>query len=236
MITVAGLRFGYPDGRVALDGADLRVGTGERVALLGPNGAGKSTLLLALCGLLRGKLAGEVEVAGACGLVFQDPDDQLFMATVAQDVAFGPRNQGLEEAVVGRRVAGALGAVRMAYAGDRMPHTLSLGERRRVAIATVLAMEPDVLLLDEPAASLDPRARGDLLGVLGACPETMVVATHDLPFAAELCERVVVLAAGRVVADGPTEAVLVDTELLARWDLGLPAGFDLDRIERLARS
>ena len=233
MIGVSDLRYSYPDGRTALAGIDLEVGAGERVALLGPNGAGKTTLLLAVCGLLRGAVVGDVELTGACGLVFQDPDDQLFMPTVAQDVAFGPRNQGLGEAAVARRVAAALEAVRMSFASDRTPHTLSLGERRRAAIATVLAMTPDVLVLDEPGANLDPRARRELLAVLAGCRETLLVATHDLPFAAELCERTVVLADGRIAADGPTRDVLADAATLARYDLGLPAGFDLLRIERL---
>jgi len=235
------LRFRYPNGVLGLDGLDLRVTHGERVAVLGPNGAGKTTLMLHLNGLLAG--AGELEVAGirvghgdvralraAVGLVFQDPDDQLFMPTVREDVAFGPLNLGASPEDAVARAAEALAAVRMEGAGDRAPHQLSLGQRRRVAIATVLAMRPRLLVLDEPSASLDPRARRELLEVLGRLDRTMLVVTHDLPFAAELCERAVVLSAGRIAADGPCADILGDAALLAEHDLELPAGCDLARI------
>jgi cobalt/nickel transport system ATP-binding protein len=240
-IDARGLRFRYPNGVVGLDGLDLRVTHGERVAVLGPNGAGKTTLMLHLNGLLAGD--GELEVAGlrvgdgdvrelraAVGLVFQDPDDQLFMPTVREDVAFGPLNLGATREEADARVAEALAAVRMEEVADRAPHQLSLGQRRRVAIATVLAMRPKLLVLDEPSANLDPRARRELLEVLGRVDRTMLVVTHDLPFAAELCERAVVLSAGRVVADGACPEILRDEQLLARHDLELPAGFDLARI------
>jgi cobalt/nickel transport system ATP-binding protein len=238
-----GLRYAYPGGRPALDGLDLHVGHGERVAILGPNGAGKTTFMLHLNGLLKGE--GELEVAGLpvtkpnlrelrarVGLVFQDPDDQLFMPTVGQDVAFGPANLGVED--VGGRVTEALAAVRLDGFEDRAPHQLSMGERRRVAIATVLAMRPALLVLDEPSASLDPRSRRELLQILETIAATLVVTTHDLLFAAELCDRTVILAAGRVVADRPTGELLADAELLARYDLELPAGTDPTRIERLS--
>jgi cobalt/nickel transport system ATP-binding protein len=242
-----GLRFAYPNGHVALDGLDLDLGHGERVAVLGPNGAGKTTLMLHLNGLLRAS-GGSLEVAGIevrgrtlrelrarVGLVFQDPDDQLFMGSVREDVAFGPLNLGLPPAEVDRRVREALGAVRMEAAIERAPHELSMGERRRVAIATVLAMDPALLVLDEPSASLDPRGRRELLDVLERIPRTLLVVTHDLPFAAELCERAVILSAGRVVADGPAARVIGDPELLARHDLELPAGFLLDAVVRRGR-
>jgi cobalt/nickel transport system ATP-binding protein len=245
-IDARGLRCAYPNGHEALCGVDLRVGAGERVALLGPNGAGKTTLMLALDGLLRG--GGHLVVAGIdvhrgplddlrarVGLVFQDPDDQLFMPTVREDVAFGPLNQGLTRDRVQRRVRAALAAVRMDHAADRAPHELSMGERRRVAIATVLAGHPSLLVLDEPSASLDPRARRELLDVLETIDQTLLVATHDLPLAAELCERVVILARGRVVADGPADAVLADAGLLAEHDLELPTGFDLTAVARRPR-
>jgi cobalt/nickel transport system ATP-binding protein len=167
--------------------------------------------------------------------VFQDPDDQLFMPTVREDVAFGPMNMGLGRDEVDRRVAEALRAVRMEGAARRAPHTLSQGERRRVAIATVLAMDPALLVLDEPSANLDPRARRELLDLLEGIGRTLVVVTHDLPFAAELCERAVVLARGRVVADGDADAILGDADLLAANDLELPAGVDLARIPRRPR-
>jgi cobalt/nickel transport system ATP-binding protein len=234
------LRYRYPNGVAALDGVDLRIAEGERVAILGPNGAGKTTLMLHLNGLLAGD--GELTVAGLAaresgrelrarvGLVFQDPDDQLFMPTVREDVAFGPLNLGLDRAEVAARVEEALTAVGMQEVADRAPHQLSLGQRRRVAVATVLAMRPDVLVLDEPSASLDPRARRRLAEILGVLGCTLVLVTHDLPFAAQLCDRAVVLSAGRVVADGPCLDVLADTGLLARHELELPAGFALERL------
>jgi cobalt/nickel transport system ATP-binding protein len=235
-IDARGLRFRYPNGVTGLDGLDLQVTHGERVAVLGPNGAGKTTLMLHLNGLLSGQ--GELEVAGirvgegdvrelraAVGLVFQDPDDQLFMPTVAEDVAFGPLNLGVGN--VRERVDNALAAVRMEHVIDRAPHQLSLGQRRRVAIATVLAMQPRVLVLDEPSANLDPRARRELLEVLDDIDRTMLVVTHDLPFAAQLCERAVLLSGGRIVADAPCAEILRDEALLAAHDLELPAGCDL---------
>jgi cobalt/nickel transport system ATP-binding protein len=240
-IHARGLRFRYPNGVAGLDGVDLHVTHGERVAVLGPNGAGKTTLMLHLNGLLTGE--GGLEVAGltvggsdvrelraAVGLVFQDPDDQLFMPTVAEDVAFGPLNLGLEREAVRERVERALAAVRMSHVADRAPHQLSLGERRRVAIATVLAMHPRLLVLDEPSANLDPRARRELLEILDGFDRTMLVVTHDLPFAAQLCERAVLLSGGRVVSDGPCTEILRDAPLLAAHDLELPAGFDLARV------
>jgi cobalt/nickel transport system ATP-binding protein len=191
---------------------------------------------------------GELEVAGLrvakdtlaqlrarVGVVFQDPDDQLFMPTVGEDVAFGPLNMGLDRDAVRQRVAGALGKVRMTHVADRAPYQLSMGERRRVAIATVLAMDPALLVLDEPSANLDPRARRELLEILETIDRTMLVTTHDLPLAAELCERAVILAAGQIVGDGPCRQILADGELLAAHDLELPAGFDLAAIARRPR-
>jgi cobalt/nickel transport system ATP-binding protein len=241
-IHAVGLVYSYPNGHPALEGIDLHVRHGERVAVLGPNGAGKTTLMLHLNGLMTG--SGALEVAGVdvrpktvpelrrrVGLVFQDPDDQLFMPTVEEDVAFGPLNMGLDRDEVLERVAEALGAVRMQFAGDRAPHQLSMGERRRVAIATVLAMRPSLLVLDEPSANLDPRARRELLEVLARVERTMLVTTHDLALAAELCERAVILARGRVVADGACRDILGDEELLHENDLELPSGFDLNAVE-----
>ncbi|MGK5112155.1 energy-coupling factor ABC transporter ATP-binding protein [Geodermatophilus sp. CPCC 205506] len=237
-LLVEDLAFAYPDGHQALFGVDLRIERGERVALLGPNGAGKTTLVLHLNGILRGG-RGAVAVAGLpvdrshlqevrrrVGVVFQDPDDQLFLPTVGEDVAFGPRNLGLPEAEVGARVAAALEQVGMTDAADRPPHHLSFGQRRRVAVATVLSMHPEILVLDEPSSNLDPAGRRELAEVLQALPVTMLMVTHDLPYAVQLCPRAVVLDDGVVVADGPTRALLADTELLARHRLELPYGFD----------
>jgi cobalt/nickel transport system ATP-binding protein len=231
-VCARGLRFAYPGGRPVLQGLDLDVEEGERVAILGPNGAGKTTLMLHLNGLLEGE--GELRVAGLAptdrrlrarvGLVFQDPDDQLFMPTVAEDVAFGPRNLGFDR--VAQRTHEALAAVGMEHAAERAPHQLSMGERRRVAVATVLAMSPQLLVLDEPSANLDPRARRELLDVLEQLPTTLLVVTHDLPFAAQLCQRAVILDKGRIAADGPTIDLLADEDTLAEHDLELPAGFD----------
>jgi cobalt/nickel transport system ATP-binding protein len=245
-IHAVGLTYSYPNGHAALDGIELHVDHGERVAVLGPNGAGKTTFMLHLNGLMSG--SGRLEVAGVdvgpktlaelrrrVGVVFQDPDDQLFMPTVAEDVAFGPLNMQLEPDQVRRRVSEGLAAVRMEHAADRAPYQLSMGERRRVAIATVLAMRPSLLVLDEPSANLDPRARRELLDVLERIDRTMLVTTHDLPLAAELCERAVILAAGRVVADGPCREILADGELLALHDLELPAGFNIDGVPLRAR-
>jgi cobalt/nickel transport system ATP-binding protein len=241
-IHARGLTHRYPDGHLALDGITLRVGHGERLAVLGPNGAGKTTLMLHLNGLLTAT-SGELEVAGSrvarprlaelrarVGLVFQDPDDQLFMPTVREDVAFGPLNLGCSRIEAEDRISEALAAVRMGEFADRAPHQLSLGQRRRVAIATVLAMRPSLLVLDEPSANLDPRTRRELIELLEEVDRTMLVVTHDLPLAARLCERAVILSAGRIVADGPCRELLADADLLGAHDLELPEGYDLARV------
>jgi cobalt transport protein ATP-binding subunit len=240
-LSVRGLRFAYPDGRAALCGVDLVLERGERVALLGPNGAGKTTLALHLNGVLTAA-AGTIEVGGLpvrrgtlqeirrrVGLVFQDPDDQLFMPTVAQDVAFGPANFGVRGAELDRRVAEALAAVGMSGHASRSPLHLSGGQRRRVALATVLACDPHLLVLDEPSANLEPVARRELAETLTALDTTMLMITHDLPYAAQLCPRSVIMDDGEVVADGPTVALLADAELLARHRLELPWGFSVPR-------
>ncbi|MGY1649948.1 energy-coupling factor ABC transporter ATP-binding protein [Geodermatophilus sp. SYSU D01119] len=240
-LLVEDLAFAYPDGHQALFGVDLRLERGERVALLGPNGAGKTTLVLHLNGILGGG-RGRVSVAGLpvekrhlpevrrrVGIVFQDPDDQLFMPTVGEDVAFGPRNLGLPEPEVAARVAAALEQVGMAGSADRPPHHLSFGQRRRVAVATVLSMHPEVLVLDEPSSNLDPAGRRELAEVLTGLPVTVLMVTHDLPYALQLCPRSVVLDGGVVVADGPTREVLADADLLAAHRLELPYGFDPSR-------
>ena len=236
-VRVRGLRYTYPDGHVALDGIDLDVAPGERVALLGPNGAGKTTLMLHLNGVLSAS-EGTVEIGGTAlsrktlrdirrrvGLVFQDPDDQLFMPTLAQDVAFGPANFGVQGAELEARVARALAVVSMAELATRSPAHMSGGQRRRAALATVLACEPDVLVLDEPSANLDPVARRELAQTLLDLDATMLIVTHDLPYAAQLCDRAIVMDGGVIVADGSVADVLSDAELLADHRLELPWGF-----------
>lgn len=238
-ITVTGLEYAYPDGRVALDGVDLSVPAGERVALLGPNGAGKTTLALHLNGILRAG-SGSVSIAGLeladgtlteirrrVGMVFQDPNDQLFMPSVREDVAFGPANLGLAGTVLDERVATALDRVDGAEFADRPPHHLSGGEKRRASLATVLAMDPDILVLDEPSGGLDPAGRRELIATLATLSMTQVVITHDLPLALELCPRSVILDGGRVVADGDTTALLADADLLASHRLELPFGLTI---------
>ncbi|WP_433512820.1 energy-coupling factor ABC transporter ATP-binding protein [Nonomuraea sp. CA-143628] len=236
-LEVSRLAYAYPDGTQALFGVDFTIRRGERVALLGPNGAGKTTLVMHLNGILTAG-HGSVSVAGTqvrkdtlkeirqrVGLVFQDPDDQLFMPTVRDDVAFGPANSGVSGAELERAVKGALERVGMLEVIDRPPHHLSFGQRRRVAVATVLAMEPEILVLDEPSSNLDPAARRELAEVLRSLDVTVLMVTHDLPYALELCERSLILSDGVIVADGPTRELLSDAELLARHRLELPYGF-----------
>lgn len=238
-IAVRGLSFSYPGGHQALDGVDLTIEAGERVAIFGPNGAGKTTLVLHLNGIHM-PAAGVVTVGGLpldeksvmeirrrVGMVFQDPDDQLFMPTVRQDVAFGPANFGVTGDELDQRVLNALTAVGMEHAIDRAPHHLSLGERRRVAVATVLASQPEILVLDEPSSNLDPASRRELATILAELDVTIVMVTHDLPYALELCQRSIILDSGRVVADAPTRQLLGNEQLLTAHRLELPFGFDL---------
>ncbi|SHJ94913.1 cobalt/nickel transport system ATP-binding protein [Pseudonocardia thermophila] len=239
-LAVEELAYSYPDGHQALRGVTLRIERGERVALLGPNGAGKTTLVLHLNGILAPG-HGTVSVGGLpvtrqnlqeirrrVGIVFQDPDDQLFMPTVAEDVAFGPANFGVTGAELAARVDAALATVGMSEHRDRSPLHLSGGQRRRVALATVLACEPEILVLDEPSTNLDPVARRELAEVLLGLDATMLMVTHDLPYALQLCPRSVILDDGVVVTDGPTRELLADAELLRQHRLELPYGFRLD--------
>ncbi|GGZ24504.1 putative ABC transporter ATP-binding protein [Streptomyces inusitatus] len=237
-LDVRGLAYAYPDGRQALFGVDLTVQPGERVALLGPNGAGKTTLVLHLNGILAGG-AGTVTVAGlpmarenlaeirrTVGIVFQDPDDQLFMPTVREDVAFGPASAGLRGEELRTRVTRALDRVGMSEYAERPPHHLSFGQRRRVAVATVLATEPEILVLDEPSSNLDPASRRELADIVRALDITVLMVTHDLPYALELCPRAAILSRGVIAADGPTARLLADETLMRAHRLELSYGFD----------
>ena len=238
------LHFAYPDGQRALRGLSLVVEPGERVALLGPNGAGKSTLALHLNGILEPQ-RGSVTVSGLSvtkknlkevrrrvGVVFQDPDDMLFMPTVRQDVAFGPSNLGLSEAEIAERVVRALDMVGMRAYANRPPHHLSFGQRKRVATAAVLSMEPEILVLDEPSSNLDPCGRRQFGEILGSLELTMLLITHDLPYAFQLCNRAVVIDEGSLCADGDIRDVLADCALLRAHALELPAGFTLAALDR----
>ncbi len=234
LVEVRGLDHAYPDGTAALRGVSFTLVHGESLAVVGANGAGKSTLLLHLAGVLL-PTAGEVRVGEvpvsrrtlaavrrAVGLIFQDPDDQLFMPTVREDVGFGPANLGLGPEDVAARVDAALSQVGAAHLAGRPPWKLSQGEKRRAAIAAVLSLAPDVLVMDEPSAGLDPRSRRRLVALLRGFAHTKVVATHDLDLVLDVCERTLVLAEGRVVADGPTRSVLGDAALLAASGLEPP--------------
>lgn len=229
-IEIEDLSFSYPDGRRALNGITMSVSPGQKTALVGPNGAGKSTLLLHLNGVLRGD--GRIQVAGlevndknmgsiraAVGLVFQDPDDQLFSPTVFDDVAFGPIHLGFPEQEVRSRVRNALAAVEMEEYVDRLPFHLSIGEKKRISIATVLSMNPEILVLDEPTAGLDPRARRNLIDLLRELDMTMLVSTHDMAMVGELFPQVAVMDEGRIIAEGDTSAIMDDADLLQRHGL-----------------
>jgi cobalt transport protein ATP-binding subunit len=233
LLQIQDLHFSYPDGFPALKGVNLSICEGEKVAIVGPNGAGKSTLMLHLNGILGDhspiSIAGlPVEkdnlpiIRALVGLVFQNPDDQLFSPTVFDDVAFGPLHMGLPEEEVYLRVEEALQAVQMDNFGDRLSHHLSMGQKKRIAIATVLAMHPQILVLDEPSAGLDPRTRRALINFLKDLPITMLVSTHDLRMVQELFPRMVIMDEGRIVADGLTRELLQDAELLTAHGLESP--------------
>jgi cobalt/nickel transport system ATP-binding protein len=233
-IDVVGVGFDYPDGTRALDGVSFNVGHGESIALVGANGAGKSTLLMHLTGFLM-PTSGDVRIGDApvtkgtlsdirktVGMVFQDPDDQLFMPSVFEDVAFGPMNLGLPAEDVDQRVADALDRVGAAHLAQRPPHRLSGGEKRAVAIATTLAMSPSILIMDEPTSNLDPRARRRLIELLDTFEHTKIIATHDLDMALDVCDRTIVMSSGRITADGPTQDIFGDEALLRASGLERP--------------
>lgn len=240
-LEVSRLAFAYADGHQALFGVDFKIMRGERVALLGPNGAGKTTLVMHLNGILTAghgfvkvndllvdtaDKANLKKIRSQVGIVFQDPDDQLFMPTVWEDVAFGPRNLGIPESELNQAVNDALKKVDMLEFADRPPHHLSFGQRRRVALATVLVMNPEILVLDEPSSNLDPTSRRELADILRSLDITLLMVTHDLPYAYELCSRSLILSNGQIVADRATYDVLTDPVLMGENRLELPFGFD----------
>lgn len=232
MIQVHDLTFAYPDGRQAIDSLSLNVQEGETVGLIGPNGAGKTTLFLCLCGVLACK-RGMISVAGLdpadatqrrqlpskIGIVFQNSDDQLFSSSVLDDVAFGPLNLDLPKNEVKQRVSQSLAQVGMSGQEDRVPFHLSGGEKRRAAIAGVLAMRPSVLLLDEPTMFLDPRGRRDIIDLIRSLPGTKLMATHDLPMVRECCSRVIVLNQGKLIAEGTPSSIMSDSKLMEKFGL-----------------
>lgn len=231
MIEVRDLRFAYPDGRVALDAVTFSTSPGESIGLIGPNGAGKTTLFLCLSGVLRTR-PGSISVAGLdpaipdqrkklperVGVIFQNSDDQLFNSTVIDDVAFGPLNLGLPPEEVRKRVSESLAQVGMSEHDDRVPFRLSGGEKRRAAIAGVLAMRPEALLLDEPSMFLDPRGRRELIRLINGLPGTKLIASHDLGLIRDTCRRVILLDAGRIVAEGSIH-LLSDAKLMDQHGL-----------------
>ena len=238
-LSVDALSFQFEAGNPALRAVSFDVHEGECVAIIGPNGAGKSTLLLHLNGILpeRGNRAsGKVHVQGRLvepssaawvrrrvGVLFQDPDDQLFCSTVAEDVAYGPEQLGLDPGEISERVHRALAQVGLSGFERRMPHRLSGGEKKRVCLAGLLAYEPSILVLDEPSAGLEPRGRRELIDLLAALPVTRLIATHDLALVAELCPRALLLDAGTLVTSGPSKELLLDDALMMAHGLECPA-------------
>jgi len=225
IVEIADLNYHYPDGTPALSSVNLTVRDGESLALIGANGAGKSTLLLHLNGILNGRGRVNIDglpaveknikqIRGLVGLVFQDPDSQLFMPTVFEDVAFGPLNMGLERKEIDSSVKKALMQVDMAGTEDRTSHHLSSGEKKRISLATILSMNPRLLALDEPTSNLDPRHRREIIGLLVSLRQTKIIATHDMDMVTKVCDRAVLMNRGRIVFDGSVRDVLSDEELL----------------------
>lgn len=232
-VSIDNLSFAYPDGARALKGVSLDVYRGECVALTGPNGSGKTTLVLHLNGIFLSENSnGTVAIMGRevgkentkvirkdVGIVFQNPDDQLFMPTVFDDIAFGPINLGYDREEVKRRVTRALACVGMEGFEERVPHHLSIGQKKRISIATVLSMEPEILVLDEPTASLDPRGKWNLIETLRGLSMTKIIVSHDMELIKALCERIVILDSGQVVADGSSDDILANESLLKTYYL-----------------
>lgn len=235
-VEIENFSYDYPDGTKALADINLSIAHGEKVAIIGPNGAGKSTLLLAMSVFLKG--AGKIVIDGIeasaknakkvrrlLGLVMQTPDEQLFMPTLFDDVAFGPMNMGLGADEVKRQTAEALKTVGLEGMEAKPPHHLSGGQKRSAAIATILSMNPKIITMDEPEASLDPRTRNNLTALLRSLPQTLIVATCNMNFAAGLCERAVLIDEGRIIADGDAGRIMSDTHLMQTHGLEVPAVF-----------
>ena len=242
-LNVDNLSFEYPDGFKALENINLSLSKGERLAVLGPNGAGKTTLILHLNGIL-GDLNGQItlndkafseenisKIRKSVGLVFQDPDDQLFMPTVLEDVMFGPKNFGFSDELVKKNSINALEQVKMLQFKDKPPHHLSFGQKRKVAIASVLASEPELLVLDEPSSNLDPASRRELINILKNLDVSIILVTHDLPMALEICNRSVILNNGKITADDDTYKILKNKKIMSDNRLELPFGFALHHLE-----
>jgi cobalt/nickel transport system ATP-binding protein len=226
IITFNDVQYVYPDGKHAVNGVTFHIKRGESVGIVGANGAGKSSLLLMLMGILsptRGTITVDNNIVDKknlplirkkIGFSFQNPDDQLFMTTVYDDVAFGPRNYGLDENEVERRVDKALATVNAVHLKDRQPYKLSGGEKRSAAVASILSMDPEIIVMDEPTAALDPRARRTLINLLKDFKHTKIIATHDLDMVLELCDRTIILNEGKIICDGASLAILSDEDLL----------------------
>jgi cobalt/nickel transport system ATP-binding protein len=242
-LNVNNLSFEYPDGFKALKNINLSLSKSERLAVLGPNGAGKTTLILHLNGIL-GDLNGQItlnnkafteenisKIRKSVGLVFQDPDDQLFMPTVLEDVMFGPKNFGFSDELVKQNSINALEQVKMLQFKDKPPHHLSFGQKRKVAIASVLASEPELLVLDEPSSNLDPASRRELIDILKNLDVSIILVTHDLPMALEICNRSVILNNGKITADDDTYKILKNKKIMSDNRLELPFGFALHHLE-----
>lgn len=234
MLAIEKLNYAYPDGHQAIRDVNLKIEEGESIALVGANGAGKSSLFKLIIGISEIKdgsiKVGELsvgkktlkDVRRKVGMVFQNPDDQLFMTKVYDDIAFGPRNELLTEEEVEERVVNALETLSITHLRDRMPHRLSGGEKRVIAIASVLAMNPKIILFDEPTSFLDPQARRNVINTLDALKMTKIIATHDLDMALDICDRVIILHHGSVFADGTVNEILLDENLLSQCHLELP--------------
>ena len=242
-LNINNLSFEYPDGHEALKNINLNLSNGERLGVLGPNGAGKTTLILHLNGIL-GELKGNIQlnqvsytedniskIRKSVGLVFQDPDDQLFMPTVLEDVMFGPKNFGFSEEQVEANSMEALEQVKMLEFIDKPPHHLSFGQKRKIAIASVLASEPELLVLDEPSSNLDPASRRELIDILKNLKVSIILVTHDLPMALEICNRSIILNNGQITADADTYKILKDSKVMEENRLELPFGFALHHLE-----